>query len=47
MKTNKNIEPLDQFIDKEYGNIGTDSSEEFEQGFDEFKIGFLVQQARL
>ena len=47
MKTKNNIETLDEFINKEYGTIGTDSREEFEQGFEEFKIGFLLQQARL
>lgn len=47
IKTNKNIETLDEFIYKELGTEGTATREEFEQGFEEFKIGFLLQQARL
>ena len=47
MKKNKNIETLDEFIDKEFGNVGTESRNDFENGFEEFKVGFLLQQARL
>lgn len=45
MKKNNTI-PLDQFIDEEYGKEGK-KREKFEAGYNDFKIGFLLQQARL
>ncbi len=46
--SNKNdLKTLDQFIDENYGKIGTPDRNEFEKGFESFKIGFLIQQARL
>lgn len=47
MKKNENIETLDEFIDKEFGKVGTGIRNDFENGFEEFKVGFLLQQARL
>ncbi len=44
---NRNLKPLDQFIDEQYGERGTKKREAFEQGYEEFKIGFILQQARL
>jgi DNA-binding XRE family transcriptional regulator len=43
----KNIKTLDQLIEQEYGQRGTKKREKFEQGYEEFKLGFLLQQARL
>jgi DNA-binding XRE family transcriptional regulator len=43
---NKNLTSLDAFIDKEIGSIGTDEREQFENEFEAFKIGVLIQQAR-
>lgn len=46
--SNKNdLKTLDQFIDENYGKIDTPDRNEFEKGFESFKIGFLIQQARL
>jgi DNA-binding XRE family transcriptional regulator len=45
--TNKDIKSLDQFIDEQYGEKGTKKRDKFEEGFKEFKLGFLIQQARL
>lgn len=42
-----NITTFDQFLDSEYGKIGTPKRDEFEKGFEEFKFGVLIQQARL
>lgn len=42
-----NIKTLDQFIDEEYGNKGTLKRDQFEKGYETFKLGFLIQQARL
>lgn len=38
---------LDELIDKEYGKKGNPKRDKFEKGFEEFKLGFLLQQARL
>lgn len=47
MKTRNNIKTLDQFIDEEYGKKGTTKRDKFEKGYEAFKLGFLIQQARL
>lgn len=43
---NKNLKSLDQFIDKKVGKKGTDKREDFENEYDTFKLGVLIQQAR-
>ena len=47
MKTNNNLKSFDQFVDEQYGNKGTSERDKLEKGFDAFKLGFLLQQARL
>jgi len=48
MKTKKsNIITLDQFKDKHYGRRGTAKRETFEAGYENFKIGALLHEARL
>ena len=48
MKTkNKNLTSLSDILDKEYGKKGTKKRDDFEKGFEEFKLGILIQQARL
>ena len=46
MKEN-NLTSLDEFVDKKYGKRGTPNREKFENGYKNYKIGFLLQQARL
>jgi ribosome-binding protein aMBF1 (putative translation factor) len=46
MKKNPNLTPLSELIDKEYGKRGTPEREVFEKGFEEFKLGCLIQEAR-
>jgi len=46
MKKN-NIITLDQFKDKHYGIRGTAKREELESGFENFKIGALIHEARV
>jgi HTH-type transcriptional regulator / antitoxin HipB len=41
-----NIKTLDQFIDEEIGKKGTKIREKFEAGYETFKLGVLIQQAR-
>ena len=46
MKKN-NIITLDQFKDRHYGIRGTAKREELESGYENFKIGALIYEARL
>ena len=43
---NKNLKSLDQFIDEKIGKKGTEQRERFEEEYDAFKLGALIQQAR-
>ncbi len=48
MKTKKsNITTLDEFKEQHYGKRGTKKRDELESGYENFKIGFLILQARL
>lgn len=42
----KNLTSLSQFIDKEVGVKGTKKRDKFDQEFEAFKLGVLIQQAR-
>ena len=43
---NKNLTSLDQFSDQNIGENGTEKREIFENEYDTFKLGVLIQQAR-
>jgi len=47
MTKNRNLKSLDQFIDEQYGKKGTPKRDKLEKGYEVFKIGVLLQQARL
>lgn len=47
MQLNKNLTTLDQYITTTYGELGTDKRDAFEKGYQVFKIGALIQEARL
>ena len=48
MKTEKdNILTLEQFKDKHYGKLGTEKRDQLEAGYESFKIGALIHEARL
>lgn len=47
MKQKNNIVSLDQFVDEQYGKPGTLKRDKFEKGYQAFKLGYLIQQARL
>lgn len=48
MKAKKNnISTLEQFKDKNYGKRGTAKRDELESGYENFKIGALIHEARL
>jgi DNA-binding XRE family transcriptional regulator len=46
MKKSKNLTSLSDLVDKEYGVKGTKKREKFEAGYEAFKLGVLIQQAR-
>ena len=46
MKTNSDIMTLDQFKEKHYGKIGTKKRDELEAGYENFKLGLLLHEAR-
>jgi HTH-type transcriptional regulator/antitoxin HipB len=46
MKANKNITTLDQILDKKYGKKGVSKREEWEQQFETFRLGVLLEEAR-
>ena len=41
------VSKVREILDKEYGKKGTKRRDEFEKGYEEFKLGILIQQARL
>jgi len=46
MKTNKNIKSFNSHLEENYGKIGNESRDKFEEEFETFKIGVLIQEAR-
>ena len=46
MKKNKNLTSLIQFIDNEIGEKGTRKRIKFESGYETFKLGAMIQEAR-
>ena len=42
-----NIKTLTEFKDKHYGKRGTSEREKLEAGYDVFRLGALIQEARL
>ena len=46
MKTDKRITSFDDHLDVQYGKVGTESREKFQEEFETFKIGVLIQEAR-
>lgn len=47
MKNKKNITTLAEFKDKHLGKRGTKKREEYEIGYEQFKLGAMIQEARL
>src|SRR5690348_16976405 len=42
-----NLKSLDQFIDEQYGKKGSSKRNKLEKGYQEFKLGAMIQEARL
>jgi ribosome-binding protein aMBF1 (putative translation factor) len=47
MKTKNNIKTLDQLIEEQYGKKGTRKRDKFEKGYESFKLGAMIHEARL
>ena len=47
MKNKANITTLDQILDKKYGKKSAVEREQWEQEFEAFRLGVLLEQARL
>ena len=46
MKTDKRITSFDDHLDEQHGKVGTESRDKFQEEFETFKIGILIQEAR-
>lgn len=46
MKT-KNLTTLEEFKEKNYGKLGTKDRDELEAGYEDFRIGALIHDARI
>ena len=47
MPKKNNLKSLDQFLDEHYGKKGTPKRSKLERGYEEFKLGALIHEARL
>ena len=45
-KVNKNLTSFAYHLDKQYGKKGTAKRDAYEQGFEAFKLGVLIQEMR-
>ncbi len=44
---NSNLKSFDQYVDEQYGKKGTSKRDKLDKGFETFKLGVMLQQARL
>jgi len=47
MKKKSNLSTLDQFKDLHYGQPGTTNRDNLDSGYESFKVGVLIHEARL
>jgi ribosome-binding protein aMBF1 (putative translation factor) len=47
MKTKNNSKTLTQLVDQQYGKKGTKKRDKFEKGYQNFKLGAMILDARL
>ena len=46
MKTKNKIVTFDEHLDNEYGKVGTEARDKYEQEFEAFKLGVMLQEMR-
>jgi ribosome-binding protein aMBF1 (putative translation factor) len=44
---NNNVKTLSEFKDKHYGKVGTVERDQLDAGYEQFKLGVLIHEARL
>ena len=47
MKTKNNTKNLTQLVDEQYGKKGTAKRDKFDKGYQSFKLGAMIHEARL
>ena len=47
MKTKNNTKTLAQLIDEQYGKKGTPTRDKYDKGYEAFKLGAMIHDARL
>jgi len=45
-KESNNMKSFVEHLDKQYGKRGTEAREQYEQGFEAFKLGVMLQELR-
>ena len=45
-KAINNLSSWDDHIDKKYGVVGTKTRDDYQQGFETFKLGVMLEEAR-
>lgn len=45
-KVNKNITTLDEILEKKYGKSGSKKRDKWEQDFESFRLGVMLEEAR-
>lgn len=45
-KANKNLTSFEAHLDEQYGKRGTAKREKYEEGFEAFKLGVMIQELR-
>jgi HTH-type transcriptional regulator / antitoxin HipB len=45
-KLNKNLTSFEEHLDEQYGKRGTEERERFEEGFEAFRLGVMLQELR-
>ena len=45
-KSNNNLKSFEDHLDQQYGKKGTPEREKFEEGFEAFKLGVMIQELR-
>ena len=43
---NNNLTSFEDHLDQQYGKVGTPEREKFEEGFEAFKLGVMIQEMR-
>ena len=46
MKKKNNITTLDEHLDSAYGEKGTEKRDSFDRGYESFKLGVMIREAR-